>query len=85
MSKMWPGNYFLEPFFQELSVKKDSEVSRLMWINFDSLAITYLCSLLQKFHFPIEVKLTSLKTKKDLELVFTPQFFYNFLMIFFLF
>ena len=42
----------------------------LIWTNFDSLAITYLSSLLQKFHFPIEVVLNSLQTQKGLELVF---------------
>ena len=46
----------------------------LIWINFDSFAITYLSSLLQKFHFPIEIMLNSLQTQKGLELVFSPQF-----------
>ena len=46
----------------------------LIWINFNSFAITYLSSLLQKFHFPIEIMLNSLQTQKGLELVFSPQF-----------
>ena len=58
--------------------KEDSvEVSMLIWTNFDSFAITYISdinSLLQKFHFPIEVMLDSLQTQKDLELVFRPVF-----------
>ena len=48
---MWPGNYFLEPFFPRIICNKDSEVSTLIWINFDSLAITYLSSWLQKISF----------------------------------
>ena len=59
----------------------------LIWTIFDSLAITYISSikrLLQKFHFPTEVVLNSLQTKKGLELVFRPQFLQKFLMKFFL-
>ena len=48
----------------------------LIWTNFDrfAIAISTISSLLQKFHFPIEVMLHSLQTQKDLELVFRPQF-----------
>ena len=46
----------------------------LTWTNFDSFAIAYLSSLLQKFHFPIETVLNSLQIQKGLELVFGPQF-----------
>ena len=58
----------------------------LIWKDFESFAITYpiLSGLLQKFHFPVEVMFNSLQTKKGLELVFRPQFWYNFLMNFFL-
>ena len=56
----------------------------LIWTNFDSFAIIYLSSLFQKFHFPIEAVLNSLQTQKEQELVFRPQFLYNFLMTFFL-
>ena len=38
-----------------------------------------ISSLLQNFHFPIVVVLNSLQTKKDLELVFRPQFLVEFL------
>ena len=41
----------------------------LIWTNFDSFAITYLSSLLQKIVFPIEVVLNSLQTQKSLEQV----------------
>ena len=50
----------------------------LIWTNFDSF------SLLQKFHFPIEVLLNSFQTQRSLELVCRPQFLQNFLMKFFL-
>ena len=69
-----------DPFFPRIICKKDSEeVITLIWKNFDSLFITYVSSLFRKFHFPIEVKFIFF-----LELVLTPQFLYNFLMIFFL-
>ena len=72
---MWPGNSFQALFnFPRILCKKDSEVSMLIRTNFDSFAITYLSSLPQKFHFPIEVVLNSLQTQKGLELVFGPQF-----------
>ena len=45
-----------------------------IWTNFDSFAIAYLSSLLQKFHFLTVVVLNSLQTEKGLELVFRPQF-----------
>ena len=71
--------------FQRILCKKDSvEVSMLIWTNFDRFAITYLSSLLQKFHLPIEVMLHSLQTQKGLELVFRLQFSYKFLIKFFL-
>ena len=73
---MWPGNQFKILFnFQRILCKKDSvEVSMLIWTNFDRFAITYLSSLLQEFHLPIEVMLHSLQTQKGLELVLRPQF-----------
>ena len=72
--------------FQRILCKKESEeVSVLIWTNFGSFAKKYNKSiLLQKFHFPIEVVLNSLQTRKGLELVFGPQFSYNLLMKFFL-
>ena len=42
----------------------------LIWTNFDSYYISDLSSLLQKFHFPIELVLNSLQAQKGLELVF---------------
>ena len=56
----------------------------LIWTNFNSSAfiISNISSLLQKFHFPIEVVLNSLHTQKGLELVFMSQFLYNFLINF---
>ena len=47
----------------------------LMWKNFDSFSnyIWNINSLLQKFHFPMEVVLDSLETQKDLELVCRSQ------------
>ena len=85
---MLPGDYFQALFnFPKILYKKDSkEVSILIWTNFRKLCyyISNISDLLQKFHFPIEVVLNSLQTKKGLELVFRPQFWYNFLMKFFL-
>ena len=46
--------------------------------------ISNISSLLQKFHLAIKAMLHSLQTQKNLELVFRPQFLYNFLMKFFL-
>ena len=46
----------------------------LIGTDFDRFAITYLSSLLQKFHLPIEVMLHSLQTQKSLELVLRLQF-----------
>ena len=43
-----------------------------------------ISSLLQKFHFPIEVVLNFLQTQKGLELVFRPHFLDNFLVNVFL-
>ena len=85
LPKMWPGNYF-QAFsnLQKILCKKDSvKVSKLIWTNFDRFAI--ISSLLQKLHLPIEVMRHSLQIQKGLELVFRPQFLYNFLMKFFLF
>ena len=56
----------------------------LILTNFERFAITYISSLLQKIHLPIEVMLHSLQTQKDLELVFRPQFCVKILMKFFL-
>ena len=46
----------------------------LIWTSFDSFTIIYLSSLLQKFHFLIEVVPNSLQTQKDLEVAFRLQF-----------
>ena len=43
-----------------------------------SFYISNISSLLQKSHFPIQVVLDSLQTQKGLELVFRPQFWWNF-------
>ena len=82
---MRPGNQFQAFFnFQIILCKMESEeVSMLIWINFDSFAITYLRRLLQKFHFSVVV-VNSLETQKGLELVFRPHFLQNFLMKLFL-
>ena len=59
----------------------------LIWAKFDSFFyyVSNMGSLLQKIHFPIEVALNSLRTQKGLELVFRPQFLYNFFIKVFLF
>ena len=71
--------------FQRILCKKESEeVCKLIWINFDSFPITYLAtannvilknvnSLLQKYHFPVEIMCNSLQTQKSLRLVFRSQ------------
>ena len=41
--------------------------------------------MIQKFHSPIEIVLSSLETQKGLEPVFRPQLLHNFLMKLFLF
>ena len=49
----------------------------LIWTDFQSFIYYYvsnISSLLQKFHFPIEVLLSSLQTQKGLELVCRPKF-----------
>ena len=56
----------------------------LIWTSFDSFTIIYLTSLLQKFHFLIEVVPNSLQTKKDLEVAFRSQFFVEFFDKYFL-
>ena len=75
---MWPGNQFQVLFnFQRILCKKDSVyVSKLIWTNFDSFAITLsnIRSLLQKFRFPIKVVLNSFQIQKGMELVFRPEF-----------
>ena len=58
--KLVPDFFF---YFQRILCKKGSEeVCVLIWTNFYSFANTYLSSLLQKFHFPIEAVLNSLQT-----------------------
>ena len=54
----------------------------LIWIVFND--ISNISSLLQKFHFVIEVVLDSLKTQKGVKLVFMSHFLLNFLVILFL-
>ena len=72
---MWTGNLFQAVInFQRALCKKDSV--QVSMHAFDRFAITYLniSSLLQKFHFPIEVMLHFSQTQKGLELVYRPQF-----------
>ena len=62
--------------FQESSVKR---ILKRAACRFGQILIALLLhisykSLLQKFHFPIEVVLNSLQIQKGLELVFRPQF-----------
>ena len=49
----------------------------LISLDFDKFcySISNISSLLQKFHFPIEVTLNSLQTQEGLELVSRSQFF----------
>ena len=58
----------------------------LIWTDFDSFTITdlILVACFKKKYFPIEGVLNSLQAQKGLELVFRPQFSYNFLVKFFL-
>ena len=81
--------FFIEKFYEKCGL----ETSRRPFLGwhvdfgrFQKLCyyISNISGLLQIFHFPIEVALNSLQTKKGMELVFRPQFWYNFLMIFFL-
>ena len=60
----------LESSSRSLLIYKSSvkRISMLIWRSFESFAITYLGSLLQKIHFPIEVVLLSLQAQKGLEL-----------------
>ena len=53
---------FYQKILRKMWILRILGACMLIWINFDSFAITYLSSLLQKFHFPEEVVLDSLKT-----------------------
>ena len=53
---------FYQKILRKMWILRILGACMLIWINFDSFAITYLSSLLQKFHFPKEVVLDSLKT-----------------------
>ena len=73
--------------FPRILCKKDSKGGQHADLDrFRKLCyyISNISGLLQKFHFPVEVVPNSLQTQKGLELVFRPQFWYNFLMKFFL-
>ena len=60
---MWPRNRRSLIFKENFEVKGYTvDVSMLIWTNFEGLS-----SLLQKFHFPIEVELNSLQTQKGLD------------------
>ena len=65
-------------FSRILSKKESEEAFMLIWTNLDSLAITYpiyacftnICIYAIYAHFPIEIVLISLQTRRSLELVF---------------
>ena len=46
----------------------------LIWTNYNTFAITHIIRFLQKFHFPRDVVLNSIKAQKRQELVFRPHF-----------
>ena len=78
---MWSGNSFqvLCHFSRIFCKKKFKEICMLILSCFDSFAITNprKSALFQKFHFPIEVVINSLKTKKGLG-IFSRSYFAEF-------